>query len=253
MRARVLASYEQLWGELMFVMYDPEYLRSVNSGRADWFESLEPTGRRILDLGAGNGYFDLELGRRGYDVVAVDQVRPVVETAQRLRMDEPVDFIVSDLRDINFEEGSFDTVTMFGVTGMLSVEEDTQLLTDCFSWLTPGGSLLLDSDIHLAETETIETEHELGTIRWNWTSDPDTRTNMLTPELERKDGVVVGLKDPVDPARGDHEGLHRYIYPKEELTEILASIGFQVTEVGHYVQHVFPESEASSYMLKAIP
>ena len=248
---RVFASYEDLWGELMFVMYDPEHLRFVNNGRADWFESLGIPGKRILDLGSGNGYFDLELGRRGYEVVAVDQVRPVVEAAQRLRSDEPVEFIVSDLRDVEFEEETFDAATLFGVTGMLSVEDDTQLLEDCFTWLKPGGSLLVDSDIDLAETETIEAEHELGLIKWNWTSDPDTRTNMLTPELYRKDGVVVGLKDPVDPTKGDHEGLHRYIYPKEALTDVLTSIGFQVSEVGHYVQYVFPDSEAGSYMLKA--
>ncbi len=251
MSGRVFASYEDLWGELMFVMYDPEYLRFVNSGRADWFESLGVSGRRVLDLGSGNGYFDLELGRRGYEVVAVDQVRPVVEAAQRLRTDEPVEFIVSDLRDVEFEEGSFDAVTLFGVTGMLSVEDDTRLLEDCFRWLEPGGWLMVDSDIDLAETQTIEAEHELGLIKWNWTSDPDTHTNMLTPELHRKDGVVVGLKDPVDPARGDHEGLHRYIYPQGQLTEILTSIGFGVSEVGHYVQYVFPESEKGAYMLKA--
>lgn len=36
-----------------------------------------------------------------------------------------------------------------------------------------------------------------------------------------------------------------------ELTEILTSIGFQVTEVGHYVQHVYPDSQVEAYMLKA--
>ena len=251
MNDRLFASYEDLWGELMFVMHDPEHLRFVNNGRADWFESLDIPGRRVLDLGSGNGYFDLELGRRGYEVVAVDQVGTVVEAARQLLDDEPVEFIISDLRDVEFEEETFDAVTLFGVTGMLSVEDDTRLLEDCFNWLEPGGSLVVDSDIDMAERETIEAEHELGLIKWNWSSDPETRTNMLTPELHRADGVIVGLKDPVDPARGDHEGLHRYIYPKDELTGILTSIGFSVAEVGHYVQYVFPESEPERYMLKA--
>lgn len=248
---RIYEDYASLWGELMFVMHDPEHLLKVNEGRADWFESLEPPGRRVLDLGAGNGYFDLELGRRGYEVTAVDQVGPVVEEAKRLRTDETVKFIVSDLRDASFDAASFDAITLFGLVGLMSVEDDARLLGDCFGWLSPGGVVVVDCDTELAETETIEAEHDLGLLEWHWTADPVTRTNMLTPTLHRKDGVTVGLKDPIDPARGDHEGLHRYIYPKEELTKLLSSIGFEVTEVGHFVQYVFPDSTPGAYMLKA--
>lgn len=248
---RVFEDYESLWGQLMFVMHDPEHLRFVNSGRVDWFESLGLPGRRVLDLGAGNGYFDLELGRRGYQVTAVDQVGSVVEAARRLRQDETVDFQVSDLRNLSFDPGSFDAITLFGVVGLMSVDDDTRLLRDCFQWLVPGGSLIADCDTELAETETIDFDHELGLIQWHWTNDPGTRTNILTPILHRTDGVTVGLKDPIDPSRGPHEGLHRYIYPKEQLTETLVSIGYEVTEVGHFVQHVFPETQPGGYMLRA--
>lgn len=251
MSVRVFETYESLWGELMFVMHDPEHLRFVNAGRADWFESLDPPGRRVLDLGAGNGYFDLELGRRGYDVTAVDQVGPVIEAAEQLRTDETVEFMVSDLRETSFEEASFDAITLFGVVGLMSVKDDKQLLGDCYRWLSPGGMVVVDCDIDLAVTETTEAEHELGLIRWHWTSDSETRTNMLTPTLHRDDGVTVGLKDPIDPARGDHEGLHRYIYPKNELAELLTETGFDVAEVGHFVQFVFPDSPPGAYMLKA--
>lgn len=241
-----------LWGELMFVMHDPEHLRFVNRGRADWFENLGVSGRRVLDLGAGNGYFDLEIGRRDYEVVAVDRVGPVVDAARRLVVDERVEFLLSDLRDVGFEAGSFDAITLFGVVGLMSSRDDTRLLANCFRWLVPGGLLLVDCDTDLAESETIEAEHELGTIHWHWTSDIETRTNMLTPELHRKDGMIIGLRDPIDPARGDHDGLHRYIYPKEELTRVLEDIGFDTAEVGHFVQHVYPHSPPTAYMLKAI-
>jgi len=252
MPGRVYEDYASLWGELMFVMHDPEHLRLVNSGRADWFEALGTPGRRVLDLGAGNGYFDLELGRRGYEVTAVDQVGPVVEAARQLRRDEPVDFLVSDLRETVFGAGAFDAITLFGVVGLMSVEDDTHLLGDCFRWLVRGGVLVVDCDTDLAGTETIDAEHELGLIQWHWTSKPETRTNILTPELHRRDGVTVSLKDPIDSSRGDHEGLHRYIYPREELTDMLKAVGFNVTEVGHYAQHVYPDSTPEAYMLKAI-
>lgn len=59
------------------------------------------------------------------------------------------------------------------------------------------------------------------------------------------------LNDPIDPARGDHEGLHRYIYPQEEPTGLLISIGLDVTQVRHFVRHVFPDTPPGAYMLKA--
>lgn len=251
MAAHVFETYEGLWGELMFVMHDQDHLRFVNKGRADWFESVVVQGQRVLDLGSGNGYFDLELGRRGYEVVAVDRVARIVDAARQMQADEFVEFVASDLREVQFDRGSFDAVTMFGVLGLMSVEDDTALMERCFEWLRPGGSLLADCDTTLAETQTIEAEHEFGVIKWNWTSDAATRTNMLTPELHRKDGAVVGLRDPIDPARGDHVGLHRYIYPEELLTDILASLGYVVENIGHYVQYVFPETTPESYMIKA--
>ena len=249
---RVCETYEGLWGELMFVMHDPDVLWRVNEGRADWFETIHTADSgRVLDLGCGNGYLDVILGRRNRGVVGVDQVGTVVEVARRLLQDEPVEFIESDLRTIDFDEKSFDVVVMFGVTGLMSLDDDRKLLADCARWLDDEGFLLLDCDIGLADTETITVEHRLGTINWNWTSDPEARTNKLTSELQRPDGVIVGLRDPIDPTRRTHEGLHRYIYPQEQLTDILTSVGFSVEQVPHYTEHVFHDQPPTSYMLKA--
>lgn len=247
----IYETYDSLWGKLMFVMHEPEHLQFVNEGRADWFESLSIGGQRVRDLGSGNEYFDLELGRRGYEVVAVDQVAAIVNAAKQKQADDSVEFVTSDLRHVQFDPNSFDVVTMFGLLGLMSVEDDRALLARCVDWLRPGGSLLADCDIELAETHTIEAEHDLGVIKWNWTSDPTSRTNKLTPELHQKNGTVVGLRDPIEPSRGDHIGLHRYIYPEEQLTEMLHSLGYLVETIGHYVPYVFRKTTAGSYMIKA--
>ena len=118
MSDRAFESFEGLWGELMFVMHDPEHLQFVNTGRGDWFESLDIPGRRVLDLGSGNGYFDLELGSRGYEVVAVDQVATIVDAAKQMQTDDSVEFVTSDLRHVQFDSDSFDVVTMFGLLGL---------------------------------------------------------------------------------------------------------------------------------------
>ena len=251
MSPTVEETYEGLWGELMFVMHDPEHLWRVNGGRADWLESLglEPSSR-VLDLGCGNGYLDVVLGRRGHRVVGVDQVGAVIAAARALVGDESVEFIASDLREAHFDENRFDLVAMFGVAGLMSVADDRALIERCSGWLKEGGFLFLDCDLELAATQSTRVEHELGSIEWNWTSDPETRTNMLTPELHQTDGVTVVLRDPIDESRGDHTGLHRYIYPIEELTAIAESAGFDVERVGHFSQFVFPDQPPGSYMLR---
>lgn len=250
--ARVSETYTSLWGELMFVMHTPDHLWRVNEGRADWFESLGlGNGLQILDLGCGNGYVDVVLARRGHTLVGVDRVQTVIDSARRLVNAESVQFVASDLRNVEFDTGLFDVVLMFGLVGLMSKDDDAELLKKVSRWLKLGGSLLVDCDRELARTDTTRTNHPDGFILWNWTSDRRTRTNKLTPELHRRDGVVVELRDPIDPTRGDHSGLHRYVYPEDELTQMIEASGFSVSRVAHYLDYVFPDSEADSYMLLA--
>ncbi len=249
---RVSETYDNLWGELMFVMHDIDHLWRANEGRADWVESLDlGSGLRVLDLGCGNGILDIVLARRGHAVVGVDQVRPVIEFGRAHVNDEPVTFRVGDLRSVAFEPAQFDVVMMFGLAGLMSREDDEALFHRVRTWLRPGGSCLVDCDLELAATETIESNHELGKIYWHWTSDETTRTNRLTPELHRRDGVIVELRDPIDPSRGDHTGLHRHIYPMDELERLLYGAGFAPRRVDHFLEHVFPESDPDAYMLHA--
>jgi len=64
-------------------------------------------------------------------------------------------------------------------------------------------------------------------------------------------GVIVELRDPIDPTRGDHTGLHRHIYPIGELTAMLQGAAFTVEPTGHYIEYVFPDQAPDRYMLHA--
>lgn len=159
--------------------------------------------------------------------------------------------MADDLRDVAFDGGQFDLVLMFGVTGLMSRHDDAALVARIKTWLSPPGTLLVDGDIDLAAEQSFEAEHVDGLIRWNWTSDPQTRTNMLNPGLHLNDGSIVELRDPIDSDRGDHVGLHRYIYEPAELTEMIRTVGFGVERVGHFYEFVFPDQTPERFMLRA--
>ncbi|MGI9648491.1 MAG: class I SAM-dependent methyltransferase [Acidimicrobiia bacterium] len=247
--ARLSRTYE-FWGRLMVEMHDDAYLTRINYGRADWIESLDlGPKRRVLDLGCGNGYLDIELAHRGHTVTAVDMVEDVIDSARSRVVDEPVTFIASDLRQVQYPDESFDIVLMFGLVGLMGREDDRALLARAHQWLAPGGSLLVESDLQVADAQTVFTDHPDGRVHWVWTGDAATRTNFLRPEFHRHDGTVIELRDPIDPGRGDHTGLIRYLYPPDELQAQLEASGFIVERIGHFLEYVLPDVEPDRFML----
>ncbi len=107
------------------------------------------TGRRVLDIGAWDGWFSFEMERRGADVVAVDIVqRPAFETASRA-LGSRVQFVLADVYQLTPERiGRFDVVLFLGVLyhlkhPLLALERVCALTTDiaCIeSFVTDDGS-----------------------------------------------------------------------------------------------------------------
>jgi len=103
-------------------------------------------GKRVLDLGCGHGRHALELARRGFDVVGLDRTEGFVELARKdaEAAGLPIDYRVSDLRDLD-EEAGFDAVLcLFDVFGLHRDEENHDVLRRVARALRPGGKLCLD-------------------------------------------------------------------------------------------------------------
>lgn len=74
------------------------------------------TGKRVLDIGAWDGWFSFEMERRGASVVAIDSARQETLLEAKKLLNSKVEYIVEDVcrlspRDI----GTFDIVLFFGV------------------------------------------------------------------------------------------------------------------------------------------
>jgi ubiquinone/menaquinone biosynthesis C-methylase UbiE len=95
------------------------------------------SGRKVLDVAAGNGMVSLAAARRWCEVTSTDYVASLLERGRARAAAEglSIEFRVADAEDLPFADGSFDTVvSTFGV--MFTADQDraaAELLRVCRS------------------------------------------------------------------------------------------------------------------------
>ena len=95
------------------------------------------SGRKVLDVAAGNGMVSLAAARRWCDVISTDYVASLLERGRARALAEglPIEFRVADAEALPFDDGAFDTVvSTFGV--MFTSNQDraaSELLRVCRS------------------------------------------------------------------------------------------------------------------------
>lgn len=96
--------------------------------------------QRILDLGAGKGYFLLDVAREGIDVEGLEYNPAYVERARLLLRNAGYNVIVTEGpgESVPYQECSFDFVNASEV--IEHVQDPEQVLREVFRILTPGGS-----------------------------------------------------------------------------------------------------------------
>jgi SAM-dependent methyltransferase len=105
-----------------------------------------PGRKRILELGAGSGFTSAALAEAGHEVVAVDLVDACVESIGRLAgqvENGSLEVVAGDFYSVDLE-GPFDLVVYFDGFGIGTDDDQRRLLRRIESWLSPGGSSLID-------------------------------------------------------------------------------------------------------------
>ncbi|HLH39805.1 MAG TPA: DUF1698 domain-containing protein [Bryobacteraceae bacterium] len=93
-------------------------------------------GKRVLDIGAWDGWFSFEMERRGAEVVAVDSARQQTFFEAKKLLNSKVEYIVEDVCHLSPRDiGYFDIVLFFGVLyhlkhPLLALEKVCALATD---------------------------------------------------------------------------------------------------------------------------
>ncbi|MBK5219109.1 MAG: methyltransferase domain-containing protein [Thermoleophilia bacterium] len=190
-------------------------------------------GERVLDLACGSGRHSIELARRGFSVVGADISPDLIEIANRDAAAEPdldASFVEADLRELDLE-AEFDIVLNLndGAIGYFETEEENRRTFEVLSRaLRPGGRNLIQLPNVLYAKENLpqrswipsSTMVELVEHRWN-KSDNYMEGIMIAARFGE---VLEGLK-----------GLEfrQRLYTVDELREIYASVGMELTDVFH--------------------
>jgi SAM-dependent methyltransferase len=172
---------------------------------------------RLVDLGCGAGRHALRFADRGFDVVAIDLSRPMLETVGRKACEQRTRVLAVQANLCRLEtipDGAFDyALSMFSTLGMIRGRAARRrALREARRILRPGGRLA----IHV---------HNL----WLNLRDPQGR-RWLLGQL----GKALRLHPDVGDRRMTYRGIHGmevHLYRWAEFTRELRRAGFRIDEV----------------------
>ncbi len=101
-------------------------------------------GERILDVGCGDGYYDMLIAKSGAEVVGIDIHEQRLSAAQRLYRLERTEFLYMDAEKMNFAEASFDKAVSFCV--LEHFHHDELVMKNIARLLRSGGCLVFSAD-----------------------------------------------------------------------------------------------------------
>jgi ubiquinone/menaquinone biosynthesis C-methylase UbiE len=147
---RKTLTYKEYWGYYWRVIH-----RHNIPGIFNWDEQLVQLiekvcllkpGSEVLDLGCGGGDQAKVFARKKYRVSGIDNVPSLIEYARKSFEKEglPDDFLVGDMRLIEYKNRFGLVVMLSGTFGFFNDEQNKELLQKIHRALKPGGTAFLD-------------------------------------------------------------------------------------------------------------
>jgi ubiquinone/menaquinone biosynthesis C-methylase UbiE len=101
-------------------------------------------GERVLDVGCGDGYYDMIIAKSGAKVTGIDIHEKRLSKAQRLYRNERSEFLYMNAEEMSFGDASFDRVVSFCVVEHF--HHDERVMQNISRVLKPGGCFVFSVD-----------------------------------------------------------------------------------------------------------
>ncbi len=124
------------------------------------------SGKKILDLGCGDGNMDMFFVQNGADkVVAIDISKNMIEEAKQKNADKKIDYMVLEMEKIGSIQEKFDFV--YSSLAFHYIQDFNKLLFDINKLLNPSGILLFSQESPLLTAIVFYDEKQQKTIELN--------------------------------------------------------------------------------------
>ena len=110
---------------------------SEPSDHIDEFLAAVSKGRKILDAGCGPGVDSKYMVEKGFEVIGLDLSSQMIQLARK--KSPGTKFLLADLREIDFEDGSFDGLLASYSLIHVPKKDAPRTLSAFFEVLKPGG------------------------------------------------------------------------------------------------------------------
>jgi len=187
---------------------------------------LKPPAR-ILDLACGGGDQAKVFAQKGYEVVGVDIAPSLIEFAQQQFSKDKLkgDFIVGDMRDIEYDAEFDACVILSGSFGFFGDVEDQKLLCSINKALKKGGKVFI---MFISASQQVDHKRTWIELDDHWELeetwfDAETCTHCGTSVIIRKDGTVIVPKE--ESGYNANERIRCYTLP--EMRAMFSNAGLE--------------------------
>jgi SAM-dependent methyltransferase len=100
-------------------------------------------GKRVLDVGCGDGFFSIAIAKAGAVVTGVDTDEEMLSAARAsaVRESVPITFVMADARSLPFQDATFDLVVAVSLLCLMRDREAA--LAEMTRALKPGGRIVI--------------------------------------------------------------------------------------------------------------
>lgn len=200
--------------------------------------------KKIVELGAGQGYFSEVLAKAGASVTATDISEELIDIAKKRNKNIPnLEYFARPAHDLKgIASGEYDVALI--VLALQNIKELDETIKECKRVLVPGGKL------------TFVLNHPCFRIpqESSWGYDEENKV-----QYRRVDGYLSDSSSKIDmhPGQAKKSFTVSFHRPLQVYTKVLGKHGFAITRIEEWISHRVsqkgPRSEAEDVARKEIP